>query len=547
MSALARNQEVFGAFWRHFDLFPPERWWSWAEIAPFASVAGARRLDIGPGKFPRLPVAGTCFVDTSMAALAALQAAGGLCVRATSPLPFSDGAFDIVSLFEVLEHVDDDGALLREIHRVLRPGGQLFLSCPMNPAYWTFYDQVIGHVRRYRAGELEQKLARHGFTIERVCARDDRMDRWFGALFGFGVRHLPGLTARIVKRYLPKVAAFVWQWHDGGDMAEAERRGGVACRARRKEGSVASRSEDQEVADAVRTAGARGGEGLSLYESSYVDLVLCGESAGGPVALVAGSHLRDFPYPGTEPWDSCLLLVGEEGFVYTSRTPGDALRLDLDVEADASAGTIRFAGAMRRATSGERVEIALSLPVSLVKFPTRLLGERYNFLELAGIPGMRWSPYDLSGEGGALQVGGGAPVAVSGIRGSCERGQLTNLRAREFAIKYDYVAVARPGASGYGVIAFASHALHPEGAIGRAIDWYLRQSASARLIVSDGELCDGNPRDVYLPPQDDEAVLLFEERIDLGAALLQRQMIRTRDGDGATLHGLREIFTATPG
>lgn len=230
-TSLDRNREVFGDFWRHFDLFPPERWWSWAEIAPFAS--GARRLDIGPGKFPRLPIEGTCFVDLSTAALLALRAAGGLCVRAASPLPFPDGAFDVVSLFEVLEHVDDDRALLHEIHRVLKPGGLLFLSCPMNPAYWTYYDRVIGHVRRYRAAELEERLAGCGYTVERVCARDDRMDGWFGAIFGFGVQRLPSLTARIVKHYLPKVAAFEWQWKDGGDMAEAERRGGVAARARK--------------------------------------------------------------------------------------------------------------------------------------------------------------------------------------------------------------------------------------------------------------------------------------------------------------------------
>lgn len=231
-SALDRNREVFGDFWRHFDLFPPERWWSWAEIAPF--VDGARRLDIGPGKFPRLPVDGTYFVDLSTAALEVLRAGGGRCVRAASPLPFPDQTFDVVSLFEVLEHVDDDRALLHEIHRVLKPRGVLFLSCPMNPAYWTHYDKVIGHVRRYRATELSDRLSGCGFSVERTCARDDRMDGWFGALFGFGVQHLPSLTARIVKRYLPTVAAFAWTWRDGDDLSEAERRGGVAARARKR-------------------------------------------------------------------------------------------------------------------------------------------------------------------------------------------------------------------------------------------------------------------------------------------------------------------------
>src|SRR5205814_959549 len=153
-------------------------------------------------KFPHVPPERTVFVDLSMNALFALQQAGGRCVRGASPLPFADGTFDLVGMFEVIEHVDDDGALLDEVHRVLVPGGTLFLSCPLNPDYWTYYDEVIGHVRRDRAADLEQKLATHGFAIERSCARHDRADKWFGFLFGFGVRYLPRIMAPIIKHYL---------------------------------------------------------------------------------------------------------------------------------------------------------------------------------------------------------------------------------------------------------------------------------------------------------------------------------------------------------
>lgn len=228
--AQARNHAIYNDLWRHYELFPHEGWSAWPEIQPFAA---GRRLEIGPGMFPHLPIAGTCFVDLSETALHALREKGGRCLRATSPLPFGDASFDVVCLFEVLEHVGDDHGLLAEIARVLAPGGVLFLSCPMNPAYFTYYDKVVGHERRYRAEELGEKLLAHGLRVERVCARHDRMDRWFGAVFGFGMRRLPRFTAGIVKHYLPKVAALPWTWQDGDALTEAETRGGVTLRARR--------------------------------------------------------------------------------------------------------------------------------------------------------------------------------------------------------------------------------------------------------------------------------------------------------------------------
>lgn len=230
-SAGANNQAIYDDLWQHYDLFPHDGWSTWAEIAPH--YRPGRTLEIGPGKFPHVPIENTHFTDLSRAALSELRERGGFCVRATTPLPYPNGSFDLVCLFEVLEHVEEDAALLAEVHRVLAPGGRLFFSCPMNPDYWTYYDKVVGHVRRYRAAELRDKLQAAGFVVERFCARHDRMDGWFGAVFGFGTRYLAGFTARIVKRYLPKVAALPWTWQPGPDLDEAERRGGITGCARR--------------------------------------------------------------------------------------------------------------------------------------------------------------------------------------------------------------------------------------------------------------------------------------------------------------------------
>lgn len=287
------------------------------------------------------------------------------------------------------------------------------------------------------------------------------------------------------------------------------------------------------------------GSGLHLYHASYVDLVLAAASERGTVALVAGAHARSFPYFETEPWDNCLLLIGETGYTFTGRTPGAALRLELDLERPDPRGTIRFDGEMQRAGDGALVRIELEIPVALSAFPTRLLGECYNFLKLDGMLGLTWTPYEISGARarGSVRVAG-AELALEQIRGSCERGVLTNIKAHDFAIKYEYVGVACPGEDGYGLISFTSHALYGDGPLGRTLDWYLRRFASALLTIEAGKLTDGNPRGVYSPPQDDPAVTRFEDEVDLGPAVLRRQMIETRDRSGRVLYGLREIFTA---
>lgn len=68
---------------------------------------------------------------------------------------------------DIIEHVEDDEPVFRELARVLRPGGTLVLSSPMHPDRWTSFDEVVGHLRRYRPQELLAQLARHGLTLER--------------------------------------------------------------------------------------------------------------------------------------------------------------------------------------------------------------------------------------------------------------------------------------------------------------------------------------------------------------------------------------------
>lgn len=74
-------------------------------------------------------------------------------------------SFDAVGVFDVLEHLDDDLAAMRGIHRVLKPGGHLILTVPQHPSLWSPYDEAALHRRRYRRQEAGQRLQDAGFTV----------------------------------------------------------------------------------------------------------------------------------------------------------------------------------------------------------------------------------------------------------------------------------------------------------------------------------------------------------------------------------------------
>lgn len=79
--------------------------------------------------------------------------------------PFTTG-FDLIGMFDVIEHFADDVDTLRQVRGLLRAGGRLLLTVPAHRQLWSYGDEFAGHYRRYGRQELANSLIRAGFTVE---------------------------------------------------------------------------------------------------------------------------------------------------------------------------------------------------------------------------------------------------------------------------------------------------------------------------------------------------------------------------------------------
>jgi SAM-dependent methyltransferase len=74
--------------------------------------------------------------------------------------------FDLVGLFDVLEHLPNDQQVLADLYSMLLPGGALLLTVPAFPSLWSYFDEASRHVQRYQSVEMQTKLEKAGFKVE---------------------------------------------------------------------------------------------------------------------------------------------------------------------------------------------------------------------------------------------------------------------------------------------------------------------------------------------------------------------------------------------
>jgi ubiquinone/menaquinone biosynthesis C-methylase UbiE len=111
--------------------------------------------------------------------------------------PFGE-QFQIVGMFDVLEHIEQDIAALRDVRRMLAPGGAIVITVPAHMSLWSYFDVAAHHARRYCTQELATKLDTAGFEVEYVT-------QFMGAIYplvwlGRRVKGVLGASGNAVKQ-----------------------------------------------------------------------------------------------------------------------------------------------------------------------------------------------------------------------------------------------------------------------------------------------------------------------------------------------------------
>jgi len=82
-------------------------------------------------------------------------------------LPYVDGSFDLVCMFDVLEHIPDHELAMREVRRVLAPDGLVLISVPAYQFLFANNDRIAQHQRRYTRPRLARVFEQAGLAVER--------------------------------------------------------------------------------------------------------------------------------------------------------------------------------------------------------------------------------------------------------------------------------------------------------------------------------------------------------------------------------------------
>jgi len=118
-----------------------------------------------------------------------------LCEAPVSELPFRSESIQLLTAFDVLEHCEDDRAVLKEAFRVCAPGGWAVFTVPADHFMCGDHDVVAQHYRRYSAREIRERIEESGFGMHRMTYINS-------FLFPIAVvfRHLKALVVGLLRK-----------------------------------------------------------------------------------------------------------------------------------------------------------------------------------------------------------------------------------------------------------------------------------------------------------------------------------------------------------
>jgi len=117
--------------------------------------------------FPEALVIGSDYVKGPLRALAEKEPTQPLLNFDLTRCPLPDACLDAIVALNVLEHIQDDRAAVREMKRTLKPGGVAVIELPAGPFLYDVYDKMLMHERRYSMAGARGLFEEAGFVVER--------------------------------------------------------------------------------------------------------------------------------------------------------------------------------------------------------------------------------------------------------------------------------------------------------------------------------------------------------------------------------------------
>lgn len=116
-------------------------------------------------RLPRATIIGSDFIPGPLREVAAALPEVPIIQMDLVNCPLPSESVDAVVMLNVLEHIKEDAEALRQVYRILRPGGILVLEVPAGPHLYDVYDKLLMHHRRYTMGRIRRLFSQAGFEV----------------------------------------------------------------------------------------------------------------------------------------------------------------------------------------------------------------------------------------------------------------------------------------------------------------------------------------------------------------------------------------------